>query len=97
MTDIKELIFNKIKNGDQLTADEVRILVIDEHEKDIIDEFCICEDGWTESLKSIVKIENKYYSIYWTHALVGSRNDNFESQKAVEVKPSFTQNGWAFN
>lgn len=87
MTDIKELIFNKIKNGEKLTADEVRILVI-EHEKDIIDENCLCEDGWTESLNSIVKIENKYYSIYWVHALVGSRNNNFESQKAVEVKPS---------
>ena len=87
MSDIKELIFNKIKNGDKLTADEVRILVI-EHEKDIIDEICICEDGWTESLNSIVKIENKYYSIHWTHALVGSRSNNFESQKAEEVKPS---------
>ena len=80
----EEIILKKIANKEQLTAEDVEMLIYEDGfniETVVIDKY-----DWTELVNTIIKLGGKYYSVYWQQALTENQEDYFESQLAIEVE-----------
>jgi len=80
----EEIILKKIENKEKLTANDVEWLVNDDNfyiETVVIDEY-----RWTELVKTIIKLGDKYYRVYWQRALTENQENFFEHQLAIEVE-----------
>ena len=80
----EEIILKKIENKEKLTAKDVEWLVNDDNfyiETVVIDKY-----DWTELVNTIIKLGDKYYSVYWQRALTENQENFFESQLAIEVE-----------
>lgn len=81
---LEEIILKKIANKEQLTAEDVEMLIYEDGfniETVVIDKY-----DWTELVNTIIKLGGKYYRVYWEQALTENQEDYFESQLAIEVK-----------
>lgn len=81
---LEEIILKKIANKEQLTAEDVEMLIYEDGfniETVVIDKY-----DWTELVNTIIKLGGKYYRVYWEQALTENQEDYFESQLAIEVE-----------
>lgn len=81
---LEEIILKKIENKEQLTAEDVEMLIYKDGfniETVVIDKY-----RWTELVNTIIELGGKYYSVYWEQALTENQEDYFESQLAIEVE-----------
>lgn len=80
----QEIILKKIENKEWLTAEDVELLINEDNfyiETVVIDKY-----DWTELVNTIIKLGDKYYSVYWQRALTENQENFFESQLAIEVE-----------
>lgn len=81
---LEEIILKKIANKEQLTAEDVEMLIYEDGfniETVVIDKY-----DWTELVNTIIELDGKYYRVYWEQALTENQEDYFESQLAIEVE-----------
>ena len=79
MTETELLL--KIDSGKSLTEEEIRNLIYDYEIECIPGE----HGRWTQTIESICKLNNRYFSVYWEQGLTEYQEDEFYEQP-VEVQ-----------
>ena len=85
MNDIQQEIYYKIQKGEELTDEEIVEIAFD---FDLIAETTILDyDTWHATIKVIVKLEDKFYSIIYKQRLDDDGENEYPFRKFTEVKP----------
>lgn len=85
MNDIQQKIYYKIQKDKELTDEEIVEIAFD---FDLIAESTILNyDTWHATIKVIVKLDNKFYSIIYKQCLDDDDVNEYPFRKFTEVKP----------